>query len=79
MLFRFLFCVPLLVLGIDGLRPHHHINESMALTGRSQDDSKFSVGTFLMLYNQISDLLVILTGFGVAISSGITLVVSLMD
>jgi len=26
--FRFLFCVPLLVLGIDGVRPHQHINES---------------------------------------------------
>ncbi|KAF7782755.1 hypothetical protein Agabi119p4_2131 [Agaricus bisporus var. burnettii] len=29
-LFRFLFCVPILILGIDGVRPHdHHINESM--------------------------------------------------
>jgi len=45
--------VPLLVLGIDGVRPHHHINENMGLT----------------------DLLVILTGFGVAVSSGITLVI----
>jgi len=52
-LFRFFFCVPLLVLGIDGVRPHHHINESMVLT----------------------DILVILTGFGVAVSSGITLVI----
>jgi len=30
--FRFLFTVPLLVLGIDGVRPHNHINESMFWT-----------------------------------------------
>ncbi|KAJ3564882.1 hypothetical protein NP233_g8005 [Leucocoprinus birnbaumii] len=53
-LFRFLFCVPLLILGIDGSRPHdHHINESMLWT----------------------DVLAILSGFGVAVSSGITLVI----
>ncbi|XP_006461324.1 hypothetical protein AGABI2DRAFT_178530 [Agaricus bisporus var. bisporus H97] len=29
-LFRFLFCVPILILGVDGVRPHdHHINENM--------------------------------------------------
>lgn len=53
-LFRFFFCVPLLILGIDGCRPHdHHINESMLWT----------------------DFLVILASFGVAVSSGITLVI----
>ncbi|KAF9463550.1 hypothetical protein BDZ94DRAFT_1308664 [Collybia nuda] len=51
--FRFLFTVPLLILGVDGVRPHHHINESMLWT----------------------DFLAILAGFGVAISSGITLVI----
>lgn len=30
--FRFLFTVPLLVLGVDGVRPHIHINESMLWT-----------------------------------------------
>ncbi|KAG5351359.1 hypothetical protein C0989_006875 [Termitomyces sp. Mn162] len=46
--FRFLFTVPLLILGIDGARPHHHINEN---------------------------LLVMVAGFGCAISSAITLVI----
>jgi len=31
-LFRFLFTVPLLILGVDGVRPHTHINESMLWT-----------------------------------------------
>jgi len=31
-IFRFLFTVPLLILGADGVRPHKHINESMAWT-----------------------------------------------
>lgn len=31
-IFRFLFVCPLLVLGIDGVRPHVHINESMLWT-----------------------------------------------
>ncbi|KAF5320882.1 hypothetical protein D9619_001609 [Psilocybe cf. subviscida] len=30
--FRFLFTVPLLILGVDGVRPHNHINESMLWT-----------------------------------------------
>ncbi|KAG6888396.1 hypothetical protein C0995_008636 [Termitomyces sp. Mi166 len=30
--FRFLFTVPLLILSIDGIRPHHHINENMLWT-----------------------------------------------
>ncbi|KAF8171882.1 hypothetical protein BJ912DRAFT_109745 [Pholiota molesta] len=30
--FRFLFTVPLLILGVDGVRPHVHINESMLWT-----------------------------------------------
>lgn len=54
-IFRFLFVVPLLILGIDGIRPHKHVNESMFWT----------------------DFLVILAGFGCAISSGITLTVRL--
>jgi hypothetical protein len=28
-IFRFLFVSPLVILGIDGVRPHQHINESM--------------------------------------------------
>ncbi|KAF8663650.1 hypothetical protein AX16_000892 [Volvariella volvacea WC 439] len=31
-IFRFIFVVPLLILGIDGVRPHNHINESMFWT-----------------------------------------------
>ncbi|TFK22567.1 hypothetical protein FA15DRAFT_671361 [Coprinopsis marcescibilis] len=30
--FRFLFTIPLLILGVDGVRPHNHINEKMAYT-----------------------------------------------
>jgi len=30
--FRFLFTFPLLILGVDGVRPHNHINESMLWT-----------------------------------------------
>ncbi|KAG1794128.1 uncharacterized protein HD556DRAFT_440570 [Suillus plorans] len=30
--FRFLFTVPLLILGIDGVRPHQHINDNMFAT-----------------------------------------------
>lgn len=70
--------MPLLVLGIDGVRPHHHINENMGLTGKFQRFRGSEVD-FLMPYTQISDLLVIMTGFGVAVSSGITIVVRLMD
>ncbi|EAU91193.2 hypothetical protein CC1G_06828 [Coprinopsis cinerea okayama7 len=52
-IFRFLFTVPLLILGVDGVRPHHHINEKMVFT----------------------DLLVVIAGFGCAISSAITLLI----
>lgn len=31
-IFRFIFVVPLLLLGVDGIRPHQHLNESMAVT-----------------------------------------------
>ncbi|KAJ7286851.1 hypothetical protein C8J57DRAFT_1282187 [Mycena rebaudengoi] len=31
-IFRFIFVVPFIILGIDGLKPHHHINESMLWT-----------------------------------------------
>ncbi|TEB37614.1 hypothetical protein FA13DRAFT_1726725 [Coprinellus micaceus] len=51
--FRFMFTVPLLILGIDGVRPHHHINENPFWT----------------------DFLVVIAGFGCAISSAITLVI----
>ena len=27
--FRFMFCIPLLILGADGIQPHEHINDSM--------------------------------------------------
>ncbi|KAF8806628.1 hypothetical protein BYT27DRAFT_7224369 [Phlegmacium glaucopus] len=30
--FRFLFTVPLLILGVDGVRPHSHVNESLFAT-----------------------------------------------
>lgn len=50
---RFLFSVPLLLLGVDGVRKDHHINENMFAT----------------------DLLGSLAAVGVAISSGITLVI----
>lgn len=36
--FRFLFTVPLLILGVDGVRPHVHINESMLWTGQFQSN-----------------------------------------
>ena len=32
---RFLFSIPLIILGIDGIRTHHHINEKMLYTGIS--------------------------------------------
>jgi hypothetical protein len=31
-LLRFMFCVPFVTLGIDGVRAHHHLNESMLIT-----------------------------------------------
>ncbi|KAF8963629.1 hypothetical protein BDZ97DRAFT_1904814 [Flammula alnicola] len=49
----FFFTVPLLILGVDGVRPHVHVNESMFWT----------------------DFLIMVAGFGCAISSGITLVI----
>lgn len=52
-LFRFLFSIPLTILGIDGVRPHQHINDKMFPT----------------------DLLAIVAGIGVVMSSGITLVI----
>lgn len=33
-IFRFLFAVPLLILAIDGIRPHEHVNESLFGTGK---------------------------------------------
>ncbi|ETW74665.1 hypothetical protein HETIRDRAFT_461406 [Heterobasidion irregulare TC 32-1] len=52
-LFRFLFAVPIAVLGVDGVRPHQHINDNM-------------FGT---------EILAIAAGFGLVISSGLTLVI----
>ena len=34
--FRFLFIIPILILGVDGVRPHHHINEVVFWTGKIQ-------------------------------------------
>lgn len=52
-LFRFLFTIPLTILGVDGVRPHQHINDKPFPT----------------------DLLAIVAGIGVVMSSGITLVI----
>jgi len=51
--FRLLFSIPLIILSIDGIRPHHHINESFFA----------------------SEFLTMLAGFGVVVSSGMTLVI----
>ncbi|KAH9981558.1 hypothetical protein BJV74DRAFT_887515 [Russula compacta] len=51
--FRLFFAIPVLILSIDGLRPHHPLNSS-------------SFG---------SEFLSILAGFGVIVSSGITLII----
>ncbi|KAA1477527.1 hypothetical protein DENSPDRAFT_589396 [Dentipellis sp. KUC8613] len=51
--FRFLFAAPLLIMAVDGVRPHQHINDNM-------------FGT---------DLLAMLAGFGVCVSSALTLVI----
>lgn len=51
--FRLIFAVPLFILAVDGLQPHHHINDVM-------------FGT---------EFLCITAGFGVVVSSGITLVI----
>jgi hypothetical protein len=42
-LFRFMFCVPLITLGIDGVRAHHHVNESMLITDVLAAISAFGV------------------------------------
>jgi hypothetical protein len=68
--FRLLFTVPLLILGVDGVRPHHHINESMLWTG-----IYICWPCYPKIYSYDLDFLAIVAGFGVAISSGITLVV----
>ncbi|KAI0090827.1 hypothetical protein BDY19DRAFT_992234 [Irpex rosettiformis] len=52
-LFRFMFVISLLILGIDGVRPHQHINDHFFW----------------------SELLAILGGIGVIVSSAITLVI----
>ena len=33
--FRLLFAVPLVILAIDGVRPHHHINDTMYVQSMS--------------------------------------------
>lgn len=30
--FRFLFAIPIIILSIDGIRPHHHINDTLYVT-----------------------------------------------
>ncbi|KAI0253703.1 hypothetical protein BJV78DRAFT_1360034 [Lactifluus subvellereus] len=50
---RLFFAIPVCILAIDGIRPQHHVNESM-----------FG-----------SEFLLMLAGFGVVLSSGLTLVV----
>lgn len=52
-MFRFLFTIPCIILGVDGVRPHQHINDKVLPT----------------------DLLAIVAGIGVVMSSGITLVI----
>ncbi|KAI0264253.1 hypothetical protein BC834DRAFT_970969 [Gloeopeniophorella convolvens] len=52
-LFRLLFALPLLILAIDGIRPHQHVNDVMFWT----------------------DILTMAAGFGVVVSSGLTLVI----
>ncbi|EKM53715.1 uncharacterized protein PHACADRAFT_260202 [Phanerochaete carnosa HHB-10118-sp] len=50
---RFVFCVSLIILGVDGARPHQHINDKFIWT----------------------ELLSMLAGVGVTVSSAITLVI----
>jgi CO dehydrogenase/acetyl-CoA synthase alpha subunit len=66
---RFLFAVPLLILAVDGVRNDHHINENMLATGICT----FCVDAtnFQHDFRSFGSL----AAFGVAISSGITLVV----
>ncbi|KAI0043116.1 hypothetical protein FA95DRAFT_1563648 [Auriscalpium vulgare] len=51
--FRLLFSLPIIILAVDGVRPHQHVNDSL-------------IGT---------DLLAMVAGFGVVLSSGLTLVI----
>ncbi|KAI5995349.1 hypothetical protein F5J12DRAFT_726143 [Pisolithus orientalis] len=57
-MFRFLFTIPCIILGVDGVRPHQHINDKRAL-----------------ILGGVKDLLAIVAGIGVVMSSGITLVI----
>jgi len=47
---RFLFSVPLLVLGVDGVRADHHINENMLYTGTVFGIWNGAQLTFLQIY-----------------------------
>ncbi|CAK5266119.1 unnamed protein product [Mycena citricolor] len=51
--FRFVFVIPLVILGADGVKTHTHINESMLWT----------------------DFLAVISAFGLALSSALTLVI----
>ncbi|KAG6836195.1 hypothetical protein H0H93_010461 [Arthromyces matolae] len=51
--FRFLFTLPLLILGIDGVRPHHHINESMFWTGERQLEASLGIGSHIFFPRSI--------------------------
>ncbi|KAH7908411.1 hypothetical protein BJ138DRAFT_1012871 [Hygrophoropsis aurantiaca] len=58
--FRFLFTVPFIILGIDGVRPHQHINDKIVCNS---------------LMSTAIDLLAMIAGIGCVVSSGITLVI----
>lgn len=42
-IFRFIFVIPFIILGVDGLKPHRHINESMLWTDFLTMTSAFGV------------------------------------
>jgi hypothetical protein len=69
--FRFLFTIPIAILGIDGVRPHVHINENLFATGVIP----VTCVQRLLVYGCDSDFLVMLSGVGCVVSSAITLVV----
>lgn len=68
--FRLLFTLPLLILGVDGVRPQHILNSNMIVTGKLQSSNILICPHLFLL-----DVLAVIAGFGCAISSGITLVV----
>jgi hypothetical protein len=69
-IFRFIFVVPFVILGVDGVRPHKHINESMLWTG-----TRSGLSDLIQMNTHQSDFLIMAGSFGCCISSGLTLVV----